>query len=132
MSPDFMAIARAVLAESARSVERAGSAESAERSPDEQVLSLPALLARPSSGARRRCWTCGAPATGTWDDGSPRFDHGHDAVTGITWTVIRSRRVAVGRVRTCPGCAIGHAVGTTCDAPVHGAESAESTAGTGP
>ena len=25
----------------------------------------------------RRCFTCGRPPTGRFDDGSPRFDHGH-------------------------------------------------------
>ncbi len=127
MSPDLMTIARAVMSEHVPDNE---SAESAERSPDAPLRSLSALIAQPGRGARRGCWTCGASATGTWDDGSPRFDHGHDAVTGITWTHPRSRRVAVGRVRTCPGCGIDHAVGTTCDAPVHGAESAKSAEST--
>lgn len=31
------------------------------------------------------CFTCGLSPTDTYDDGSPRYDHGHDPVTGETW-----------------------------------------------
>jgi hypothetical protein len=111
-STDLLALARAALPEASEG--RAESAQSA-ASPDERPLSsLSSLFAQPRSMARSRCWTCGEPATGTWDDGSPRFDHGHDRSTGVRWVHPRSRVVRLGTVRTCPACATEHAVGTTC------------------
>ena len=75
--------------------------------------SPPELPERREPGGRRRCYTCGQVADGTWDDGSPRWHHGHDPVTGQRWTM-PPRRARVGQLRTCPVCAAEHAVGTTC------------------
>lgn len=63
-----------------------------------------------------RCYTCGRPSTGTYSDGSPRYDHGHTP-DGMTW-VDTSRRGghALGAVRRCPSCDHDHAAGTTCQA----------------
>jgi hypothetical protein len=122
MPRDLLALARTVLAEFAPADDRAESAESAESRSDLDLSALLSLPAHPGVRSRRRCWTCGESAIGSWDDGSPRFDHGHDAVTGITWRRPRSRRAFVGSVRTCPACVTEHPVGTTCD----GARSAES------
>ena len=60
------------------------------------------------------CATCGRMPTDIYSDGSPRYDHGHDATTGETWWV--SRDVASGSPRRCPACQHDHAVGTTCRA----------------
>jgi len=83
--------------------------------PDEAAtarLSPSELPERRESGDRRRCYTCGQAADGTWDDGSPRWHHGHDPLTGQRWTM--PRRGRVGQLRTCPACGAEHAVGTTC------------------
>ena len=76
-------------------------------------LAPPELPEPHESVGRRRCYTCGQAADGTWDDGSPRWHHGHDALTGQRWTM-RPRRGRVGWLRTCPACAAEHAAGTTC------------------
>jgi hypothetical protein len=78
----------------------------------------PAELATREPGGHRRCYTCGQAADSTWDDGSPRWRHGHDPLTGQRWTM-QPRRAPVGRLRTCPACAAEHAVDTTCG-PVAG------------
>jgi hypothetical protein len=56
------------------------------------------------------CATCGLSPTGTYDDGSPRYDHGHDPLTGETWWASSD----VASVRRCPACAHEHPVLTTC------------------
>jgi hypothetical protein len=48
--------------------------------------------------------------TSVFDDGSPRYDHGHDALTGETWWASSD----VASVRRCPACSHEHPVGTTC------------------
>jgi len=58
------------------------------------------------------CFTCGRKPTDIFADGSPRYDHGHDATTGETWWA-RDDTI-VGSVRRCPACRHEHAVGTTC------------------
>jgi hypothetical protein len=56
------------------------------------------------------CSTCGLMPTDIFSDGSPRYDHGHDRLTGETWWA--SSEVASSR--RCPACAHEHPVGTTC------------------
>jgi hypothetical protein len=58
------------------------------------------------------CATCGLSPTDTYHDGSPRYDHGHDPLTGETWWAPRDAGVA--SVRRCPACRHEHPVGTTC------------------
>jgi hypothetical protein len=76
-------------------------------------LSRPERPERREAGSRRRCHTCGQAADGTWDDGSPRWHHGHDPLTGQRWTM-PPRGSRVGQLRTCPACGAEHAAGTTC------------------
>ena len=94
------------------------------------LVSPPRLPELPESGGLRRCYTCGQTADGTWDDGSPRWHHGHDPLTGQRWTM-QPRRGRVGQLRTCPACGAEHAVGTTCG-PVAGSDiDASNDPGTG-
>ena len=91
MPVDLLALARAVLA----GIPREHSAQSA-RSPSRGDLSAPSSLSlRPQARRvrgwmpRRRaprvpCHTCGRLPVGTFDDGSPRYDHGHTP-DGETW-----------------------------------------------
>jgi hypothetical protein len=61
----------------------------------------------------RRCFTCGQLADGSYEDGSPRYLHGHDLATGERWTRPHGS-LRLGDLRRCPSCAKEHAVGTTC------------------
>jgi hypothetical protein len=81
-------------------------------------LSPAELATRREPGGQRRCYTCGQAADSTWDDGSPRWRHGHDPLTGQRWTM-QPRRAPVGRLLTCRACAAEHAAGTDCG-PVAG------------
>jgi len=56
------------------------------------------------------CATCGLSPTDTYEDGSPRYDHGHDPKTGEVWWA----QAEVASVRRCPACSHEHPVLTTC------------------
>ena len=115
------------LLELARSVLSGLSSETSESSEQSSVATaLPSpssLLSRPrrSLSHRRRvrrrrtprvpCFTCSLSPTGTHKDGSPRYDHGHDTVTGEVWWRSRHEQAAA---RLCPACHHEHPVPTTC------------------
>jgi hypothetical protein len=96
--------------------------ELSEQSPLADPLPSPSsLLSHPNRVSLRRkrrrkriprvpCFTCGLSPTGTYEDGSPRYDHGHDPVTGETWWAPSE----VASARTCPACQHEHPAGTTC------------------
>lgn len=111
---DLLALARSAL-----SGERS---EKSEESPGVATLtSHLSLLSQPNRvplhRKRRRkripripCFTCGLSPIDTYDDGSPRYDHGHDPETGETWWASSD----VASVRRCPACSHEHPVLTTC------------------
>lgn len=115
MPSDLLALARRTIAMSV-ATDREISEKSEQSPPPAPLSSLSSLMSHRLATSRRRCFTCGEPATGSFDDGSPRWHHGHDRVTGVRWTV-PVRLARIGRVRTCPACGSDHAVGTTCAAP---------------
>jgi hypothetical protein len=99
------------------------SGKTSAESPLADLLPLPSLLlSRPRRVPTRRrdgrrrptpgvpCFTCGLSPTGTYEDGSPRYDHGHDPVTGETWWAPKE----VASAHTCPACRHEHPAGTTC------------------
>ena len=109
------------LLELARSKRGSETSERSEVSLSPAVLpSHPSLLSRPRAVRRRRpkwvprvpCATCGLRPTDTFDDGSPRYDHGHDFATGETWWA--ATRTAVATLRRCPACRHEHAAVSTC------------------
>ena len=57
------------------------------------------------------CSTCGLMPTDIFADGSPRFAHGHDPVTGAVWWRTRQEDATA---RLCPACRHEHPAGTTC------------------
>ena len=82
------------LLELARSTRGGETSERSERSASRHILPLPSsrpARPHPARKARRKriprvpCATCELMCTDTYDDGSPRYDHGHDPVTGERW-----------------------------------------------
>jgi hypothetical protein len=110
---DLLTLARAL-----REANRSTTASPSDPPPTSVEMSPPAEDPRVSIGidpaaAARRCFTCGRLADGSYEDGSPRYLHGHDLVAGERWSRPRGG-LRLGDVRRCPSCTKEHAVGTTC------------------
>jgi hypothetical protein len=114
---DLLTLARAFRGVSSSTIESAS-----ERGLDRLATSVevppPAVDPRVSiaidpAAAARRCFTCGQLADGSYDDGSPRYLHGHDPLTGERWSRPRGG-LRLGDVRHGASCRKEHAVGMTC------------------
>lgn len=79
-----------------------------------QLIVWPQVTHEDPSVPQVPCFTCGELPVGVYHDGSPRYDHGHDLVTGETWRHPRPQRASPGGERVCPSCHHRHPVGTTC------------------